>query len=233
MFSKSLRFGLSLWFGFWCECPQCQVTSNVGWAMRATKANTPPVATWGVTSPTMSMQLWTLNTLVRLVRRRGSKPPYRKQLWGRIFPLRENWAKYPSKEKSRDDSPLRIAFPFTRHALFSHEEVCDKGSGKSKWGLSKWGLKVLVHHCPRLPTIVVVLRRKFPLERGPKRPQKCTIVDDCAQIAESGLKPPFESPHLDFPERRLYGSRVAIVPAPYRTRNLEFQKVHFKVRKMP
>ena len=65
-------------------------------------------------------------------------------------------------------------------------------SGKSKWGLSKWGLKVLVNNCPRLPTIVVIfLRRKFPLERGPKRPQKCTIVDDCAQIAESGLKPPF------------------------------------------
>ena len=63
--------------------------------------------------------------------------------------------------------------------------------GKSKWGLSKWGLKVLVHNCPRSPTIVVVLRREFPLEMGPKRPQKCTIVGDCAQIAESGLKLPF------------------------------------------
>ena len=30
-------------------------------------------------------------------------------------------------------------------------------SGKSKWGLSKWGLKVLVHNCPRLPAIVVIL----------------------------------------------------------------------------
>ena len=42
--------------------------------------------------------------------------------------------------------------------------------GKSKWGLCKWGLKVLVHNCPQLPTIVVILRgrRKFPLERGPK-----------------------------------------------------------------
>ena len=28
----------------------------------------------------------------------------------------------------------------------------------------------------------------------------CTIVDDCAQIAESGLKPPLESLHLDVPE---------------------------------
>ena len=54
-----------------------------------------------------------------------------------------------------------------------------KSSGKSKWGLSKWGLNVLVHKRPRLPTIVAILRRKFPLERGPKWPQKCTIVDDC------------------------------------------------------
>ena len=73
--------------------------------------------------------------------------------------------------------------------------------GKSKWGLSKQGLKVLVHNCPRLPTVVVILRRKFSLERGPKWPQKYTIVDGCAQIAESGLKPPFESPILGVSER--------------------------------
>ena len=73
--------------------------------------------------------------------------------------------------------------------------------GKSKWGLCKWGLKVFVHNCPRSPTIVAILQRKFLLERRPKEPRKCTIVDDCAQIAESGLKPPFESPHVDFPER--------------------------------
>ena len=74
--------------------------------------------------------------------------------------------------------------------------MLERISGKSKWGLSKWGLKVLVHNCPRLPTIVVILRRKFLLDRGPKGPQKCTIVDDCAQIAESGLEPQFESPHF-------------------------------------
>ena len=45
-----------------------------------------------------------------------------------------------------------------------------------------------------------MLLRKFPLERGPTRPQKSTIVEDCAQIAESDLTPPFESPHLDFPK---------------------------------
>ena len=28
----------------------------------------------------------------------------------------------------------------------------------------------------------------------------CTIADDCALVAESGLKPPFESPQLDFPQ---------------------------------
>ena len=74
-------------------------------------------------------------------------------------------------------------------------------SGKSKWGLSKWGLRALVHNCPRFPTIVVILRQKLPSESGPKRPQKGTIVDDCAQFAESDLKPPFESPHLDFPDK--------------------------------
>ena len=67
--------------------------------------------------------------------------------------------------------------------------------GKSKWGLSKWGLRCLstaVHDCLRLSFF---FRQKFPLERGPKRPQKRKIVDERAQIAESGLKPPFESPH--------------------------------------
>ena len=69
-------------------------------------------------------------------------------------------------------------------------------------GLANGGLRYLCtigHDCLRLSSFC---DEKFPLERGPKRPQKCTIVDDCAQIAESGLKPPFESPHLDFPERK-------------------------------
>ena len=38
---------------------------------------------------------------------------------------------------------------------------------------------------------------KVPLRNAPEKPRKCTIVDDCAQIAESGLKPPFAHP----PER--------------------------------
>ena len=43
---------------------------------------------------------------------------------------------------------------------------------------------------------------KVPLERGPKRPQKCTIVDDCAQIAVCGLKPPLKRTHLAFPDTK-------------------------------
>ena len=67
--------------------------------------------------------------------------------------------------------------------------------GLANGGLSH--LSTIVHDCQRLSSFC---DESFPYERGPKRPQKCTIVDDCAQIAESGLKPPFESPHLDFPE---------------------------------
>ena len=74
--------------------------------------------------------------------------------------------------------------------------------GKSKGGLANGGLRYLstiVHNCLRLSTF---LQRNFPLERSPKGPQKRTIVDDCAQIAERGLKPPSESPHLDFLDTR-------------------------------
>ena len=65
-------------------------------------------------------------------------------------------------------------------------------------GLANGGLRyvsTIVHDCLRLSSFC----DESSLERGPKRPQKCAIVDDSAQIAESGLKPPFESPHLDFP----------------------------------
>ena len=65
------------------------------------------------------------------------------------------------------------------------------------------GLKVL--NCPQLSTIAHDCRHfatKAPLGKGSKKAtkQKCAL-DDCAQIAESGPKPPFESPHLDFPEK--------------------------------
>ena len=57
------------------------------------------------------------------------------------------------------------------------------GGGRVQRGRSGWEgsaapresleLKVLVHNCPRSPSILVILRRKFPLERGPKGPQGC------------------------------------------------------------
>ena len=65
--------------------------------------------------------------------------------------------------------------------------------GSPNGGLANGGLRCL-------STIAYDCRTKVPLRKVPKGPQKCTIVDDCAQIAESGLKPPFESPHLDFPD---------------------------------
>ena len=62
------------------------------------------------------------------------------------------------------------------------------------------GLKVLVHDCLRLSSFrdgkCLLL-----IERGPKKATKVdNIVDVCAQVAASGLKPPIESPHLDFPD---------------------------------
>ena len=74
--------------------------------------------------------------------------------------------------------------------------------GKSERGLSKWGLRFLsttAYDCRHFMT-------KAPLGRGPtERPQNCTIVYDCAQIAESGLKPLFAKPHPDFPDIRGFG----------------------------
>ena len=73
----------------------------------------------------------------------------------------------------------------------------ETNSGKSKWGLCKWGLKVLVrncHDCQKLPSFC-------DANSLYERPRKCTIAHDCAQIVESGLKPPFESPHLDFSDK--------------------------------
>ena len=55
-------------------------------------------------------------------------------------------------------------------------------------------VSTIVHDCLRLSS--------FCDESSPseKEGKKCTIVDDCLQIPESGPKPPFESPNLDFPD---------------------------------
>ena len=64
-------------------------------------------------------------------------------------------------------------------------------------GLANGGLRYLstiVHDCLQLSSFCD--ENSFY-----KRPRKCTIAHDCAQIAGSGLKHPFESPHLDFPKQ--------------------------------
>ena len=65
--------------------------------------------------------------------------------------------------------------------------------GALKWG---WGyFTSIVHNHLRLSSFC---DEKFPS----KRAQEATNVhnpDDCARVAESGLKPSFGSPHLDFP----------------------------------
>ena len=59
----------------------------------------------------------------------------------------------------------------------------------------KWELRILVLNHPYLPTIVIIWQRKFHA-KGPKRPHMCTIADDCARVAESGLQPPLRAPNL-------------------------------------
>ena len=67
-------------------------------------------------------------------------------------------------------------------------------------GALKWGLKVVVHNCTRLPTLVIIFRdEKNPFTKGPEGPQMCTIADDCARVAESGLKPHLRAPIWSFP----------------------------------
>ena len=68
-------------------------------------------------------------------------------------------------------------------------------SGKSKWRLSNGGLGYLSSIVHSNPTIVIILRREWPVQEGPKG-QMCRIADDCARVAESGLRAPsLESPH--------------------------------------
>ena len=76
-------------------------------------------------------------------------------------------------------------------------------------GLANGGLRYLstiVHDCLRLSSF---RDEKFPLERGPKGPQKCTIVDDCAQIAESGLKPQFAKPPFRLSLKQGFWTRIS------------------------
>ena len=71
--------------------------------------------------------------------------------------------------------------------------------------------------CPQLATTTYDCRHfvtKVPLKKGPN---KATKVQNCRRFVrkstESDLKPPFESPHLDFPEPKdiICGVRCASI----------------------
>ena len=80
----------------------------------------------------------------------------------------------------------------SRSSIGGTETILESLNG----GLANGGLRYL-------STIAYDCRhftRKIPLRKWPKR---ATKVHNCRRLcanAESGLKPPFESPHLDFPE---------------------------------
>ena len=96
---------------------------------------------------------------------------------------------------SGTEGPVTGTGPFNLHkAPFNCTRL-----GQSKWVLSNGGLGYLssiVHDCLQLYTF----SDKNSFKKESKWPRKCTIARDCARVAESGLKPPFESPQLDFPE---------------------------------
>ena len=60
----------------------------------------------------------------------------------------------------------------------------------------KCWLSVLVLNCLQVSS---VCEEKIPLQKGPKG-HECAQVQTIARVAESGLRPPFESPRLDFPQ---------------------------------
>ena len=108
--------------------------------------------------------------------KRHGKPPKKQGFFIPTEPLKSLGKKGKTFEKTRNSS--------RREKKKKKQGIPKKKQGKEGQG------------CSRLPTNAVILRRKFPLERGPKGPPKCTIVDDCVQTAESGpgLKAPLESP---------------------------------------
>ena len=97
---------------------------------------------------------------------------YRRRGCRREFRSEEHFYPFSSQKKFRFASDFLRGGSRTSWGLEKSRDFSGSGkSGKSTWGLSKWGLKVLVHNCPRLPSIVVILWRKFLLERGLKNPE--------------------------------------------------------------
>ena len=68
-------------------------------------------------------------------------------------------------------------------------ESRDSSSEKTSFVMTPFSSRdrVLVLNCPPSPTVVTKIHLSFVAQKA----TKCTIADDCAQAAESGLKPPF------------------------------------------
>ena len=120
--------------------------------------------------------------------------------------MNTNWRPLDGKS-THNDTNQRITSLGTKNACIDlqitfksfqdkHDEIL-KTLESLNGGFANGGLRyssTIVHDCLKLSS--------FCDENSLyERPRKCTIAHDCAQIAECGLKPPFESPHLDFPEK--------------------------------
>ena len=72
-------------------------------------------------------------------------------------------------------------------------------------GALKWGLRVLVRSCPPLPTSVIILRRRFPLQKVSQKAQLQTIVHELQRVA---LRPHLRAPIWTLPICFLFGGRA-------------------------
>ena len=71
---------------------------------------------------------------------------------------------------------------------FTGDFLASMRSKKVQMRALKWGLRVLVLHCLQSPTTVIILRRKFPSQKGPKG-HKSAQLQTIVRALPSGLKP--------------------------------------------
>ena len=116
-----------------------------------------------------------------------------------LWPLKDFLAPTPSVrqplfETSESGKRVRNQLPELRGPKSPKSPKERQSWERLNGGLANGGLRYLstiVHDCLQLSSFC---DESSPNKKGdPKGPQKCTIVDDCVQIAESGLKPSFES----------------------------------------
>ena len=77
-------------------------------------------------------------------------------------------------------------------------------------GALKWGLRVLVFNCPQLPTVVIILQRKFPSQKGPKGHKSAQLQTIVRKLPRVALSPHLRAPIWTFPkyQRKLFLPKV-------------------------